>query len=122
MANPNPVQTEKFKNNTWKKGESGNPKGKPKGSVDTAKLIERILNKIVKTKDPFTGENTEITAKEALVLKQFAQAIQGDHKSFDRLFDRLDGKPKQSVEQTNINLTPQDIISRLDQEENEDTN
>jgi len=102
-GNPNPIQTPEFIKAQWKKGQSGNPKGKPKGTEDTAKMIARILNKIIKLKDHETGEYKEITGKEALILKQFELAIKGNQQAFDRLFDRLEGKPKQIVDQTNIN-------------------
>lgn len=114
-GNPNPrmENIEKYK---WKKGFCPNPKGKPKGSEDTVTILTRILNRIVKTKDPFTGESTQITAKEALLLKQFSQAIQGDQKSFDRIFDRLEGKPKQIIDQTNTNVNIDTVLKELENE------
>ena len=41
--------------------------------------------------------------------------VEADKYTLDALTDRAFGKPKQSVEQTNINLTPQDVISKLDE-------
>jgi len=45
MANPNPKNSKKMGNPKWKKGISGNPKGRPPGSgSERMKLINSILN------------------------------------------------------------------------------
>jgi hypothetical protein len=66
-------------------------------------------------KDPNTGEIKQITGKEALLLKQFELAIKGNQQAFDRLFDRLEGKPKQIIDQTNTNVNIDTVLKELEE-------
>lgn len=113
MANPNP-KTDHL--NKFPKGVSGNPKGRPKGE-STVTILKRLLERTLKAKDPITGENSQITIKEALLLKQLAQAMKGNEKSFDRIFDRLEGKPVQKTENKNENINKEIIIDIEDDED-----
>lgn len=74
----------------FKKGQSGNPKGKAKGT----KNRKTIINEILASKDP-TGEyGTMQEAMIAAVAKK--AAIEGDHKALAAIFDRVDGRPHQT--------------------------
>ena len=74
---------ENIKNNSaparrWKKGVSGNPAGRRKGSVSLAAALQRLL-----TKEPDKLESVARTLVDA--------AIAGDVAAARLLFDRLDG-------------------------------
>lgn len=70
--------------NWFKKGLSGNPKGRPKGSKNTLKLIEEILEqKITIMQD---GKPFKISKKIALILQLVNNAIKGNIKATTALF------------------------------------
>lgn len=74
----------------YKKGESGNPGGKPK----EAKQFRDALNVAIKRAE---GDRTKLAAMaEALVDK----AVAGDVTAIREVADRLDGKPHQTAEIT----------------------
>ena len=63
----------------FKKGQSGNPRGRPKGSQSAARLARRILNEKIVIKE--NGQRRMITRREAM-LKQLAnKGIMGDLRS-----------------------------------------
>src|SRR5712671_6804320 len=63
----------------FKKGQSGNPRGRPKGSQSAARLARRILNEKIVIKE--NGKRRTITRREAM-LKQLAnKGIMGDLRS-----------------------------------------
>jgi len=85
----------------WKKGQSGNPKGLPKGYIQTKTLITKlIMEKITVTEGM---ERTKKTRQEVLILKAFADALSDNNTARARtqaresLFNRLEGKPVQPI-------------------------
>ena len=63
----------------FKKGQSGNPRGRPKGSQSAARLARLILNEKIVIKE--NGKRRMITRREAM-LKQLAnKGIMGDLRS-----------------------------------------
>jgi len=84
---------EALKKNIWKKGESGNPKGRPKGSVS---IVEALKNKLEEVPD---GQKK--TYLELLVLRYMKNAVQdGDSRLIRDLINRVDGMPMQKQEIT----------------------
>ena len=80
----------------WPKGTSGNPDGRPVGSRSTKTILQELLE--------MASEKTPgVTRHEAICAKLVVMAENGDLASVDRIFDRIEGKPKQAVEQTNVN-------------------
>lgn len=83
------------KGNRFKKGQSGNPKGRPK-LPDIKVLLEEVL-----------GEQKDgMTAAEALMKKLRSMGAAGNLKAIEMLLDRAYGKPKQVID-TNIVSIPQ---------------
>lgn len=70
----------------FKKGQSGNPKGRPK-KPDIDQIIIDALN----------DERNGTTAIEAIVRALIVKATKGDIKAAQELFDRLYGKANQRV-------------------------
>ena len=69
------------KRTQFKKGQSGNPKGRPKKRLDVASTLERTLAEQITYKE---GEITnEMSAGEAVLYKQICKAMQGDQTAFD---------------------------------------
>jgi ribosomal protein L17 len=85
----------------YKKGQSGNPRGRPKkGETMTDLLREKV--EIPKT------AAAKLTRKEKIIEKLITLAEAGDLSALKYLFDRLDGRPKESIE-----LTDSEIDTRL---------
>ena len=63
----------------WKKGQSGNPKGRPLGSKNFLMLMESVLDEQVTIKE---GNGRRRISKREAIAKQIAnKAAAGDHKS-----------------------------------------
>lgn len=90
----------------FKKGQSGNPKGRPKGTVSITTEIKNKLLKIypkkVEVTDPLTGEKRLIKEKK-LYLDKIIEAIfengieLKDPRTLNQIWAYLDGSPKQTI-------------------------
>lgn len=79
----------------WRKGQSGNPGGRPK-----KRLITDQLEKLLKQRDPKTGKpNAELVA--AGLIKMLAQG-----KNAKELLDRIEGPVPQVQEHTGAGGAP----------------
>lgn len=67
------------KSGRFKKGKSGNPKGRPKGSANFLAVLERELNQPVVVNE--NGKKTKVTRLQAMVKRMVTGALQGDQKS-----------------------------------------
>ena len=75
----------------FKKGQSGNPKGRPKKD----KCIPEILRKITAEKG-----NGGVTKLNLILNNVVNEAIKGDTWSIQFIADRMEGKPAQVIQQT----------------------
>lgn len=112
MADPNkPWQ--------FQKGQSGNPKGRPKKGQSFGECLKRELDKI-KSTDP-DGEEVDGTTLmcKAMISLVFNKKINPALrlKTFSEIVDRVDGKPRQSIEAEitgdGVSLDGQSAESRL---------
>lgn len=78
-------------NPPWSPGQSGNPKGRPKGTSLTLTL-RKLLDTPVPGKD--------ITYAEAVIRRLVAEAMKGSTKAANIILERIDGKVIQQVEVT----------------------
>ena len=74
----------------FKKGQSGNPKGRPKMEVCIPDILRSILQEKI-------GEGEKITRLEAILKKVVKMAYDGDHGAIDFLADRTEGKAVETV-------------------------
>jgi len=82
----------------FKKGQSGNPKGKPKGTVSITTHLKRLMNKKISVPE-LTGSDDKLTVKELIALRLIKDAIDGKHHAQNIILERLEGKVTQKVEQ-----------------------
>jgi hypothetical protein len=69
----------------FKPGQSGNPKGRPKGAKNFSTLMEKELAQKVTIKE---GERRRRVSKREAMVKQLTnKAASGDHKSIQVVFD-----------------------------------
>ena len=76
----------------WKEGQSGNPKGRPKGSKNFDTLFEEAIKKIAKEKK-LVVDDPEIE----MVVNAVSQALKGNYSFFRDLMDRMYGRPKETI-------------------------
>lgn len=71
----------------FKKGASGNPKGRPKGSKNFFTLLEQELNQMITVNEG--GRRKTVTRMQAIVMRLISAALQGDPKAVAALLDLL---------------------------------
>lgn len=87
MPNPNG-------NPNWKKGESANPNGRPKGSVSIVAAIKKKLEEEHPTSTP---EQKKLWL-DMIVEKIFDAGIKGEASILKDMIDRVDGKAKETLD------------------------
>ena len=80
----------------FKKGQSGNPNGRPKKEY----CLTDILKEQGETEDVQTSNGQKISRKNALGQKLWAMAMGGDITAMRYVYDRIDGKPNQTIDTT----------------------
>lgn len=84
---------EALEKNKWKKGQSGNPAGRPEGSVSIVEGIKRKLLEI----EPANKK----TYLELFLSKLFLKAIKDGNEQLMRdMINRVDGMPQQKTDLT----------------------
>lgn len=73
------------KEHQFRKGHSGNWKGRPKGSKNLKTEIQEELQQLVSVIEG--GKTRRISKKRAMIKRQTANAINGDIRSFAKLMD-----------------------------------
>lgn len=97
--NNNPIPN----NKPFKKGQSGNPNGRPRKLPELSVLLADVLGE----------EKDGISAAEAILKSIRAKAAKGDTRAAELLLDRAYGKPKQSID-NNITTTEPLVIVRTE--------
>lgn len=83
MPNPQNIEPHKFK-----KGQSGNPKGRPRKLPELKSLLNEVMGE----------EGGGMSAMEAMLKRVRKKAIDGDLRAAELLLKYSYGMPKQSVE------------------------
>ena len=84
----------------FKKGQSGNPNGRPKGVLNSKTILERFLSIEKKMQNPLNNTIENLSIAELLTLKQIANAMNGDLSAYKEIIDRLEGKSQSKVDVT----------------------
>ena len=96
------AQMNTLKKHAFKPGQSGNPKGKPPGTLSMTRLMKELLIEAIQTKD---GKSMQ--AAEALARSIYKRALTGNDKMSQLIWNYLDGMPKMNFDATaNININP----------------
>ena len=69
----------------FKPGQSGNPKGRPKGSRSLRKIWETVSNEKITLSE--NGETSKITKREAFVRRLFQKAIDGNPQAISKALE-----------------------------------
>lgn len=100
----------------FKKGQSGNPKGRPTHSKNFMTLLDQELSQVILIKE--NGASKKITKLEGMVKRLVTGALQGDNRSLKNLLDifkitqRLDAKELESALPANYASILQRYVER----------
>ena len=75
------------KNRCWKKGQSGNPKGRPQSHRNLAAALTAVLNETVTV--CADGEEREMTKLKAVTRRLVERAIAGDARVMQQLLNEM---------------------------------
>lgn len=67
----------------WKRGQSGNPAGRPKGSRNVASMAKTLLDEFTRMRSGDTSKR--VSRIEGLLWKQYERAAKGDLRAIDRM-------------------------------------
>jgi hypothetical protein len=88
----------------WDKGQSGNPKGRPKGAKNRSTIARYWMEVNQSLKNPLTGDTETMSQEDLMTLALIKKAREGDVAAYKALMDSGYGAPVQVVEQTNANI------------------
>ncbi|MBO6725833.1 MAG: hypothetical protein JJ911_09255 [Rhizobiaceae bacterium] len=94
------------KKHQFKKGVSGNPKGRPKGSKSDYTYTQEALNKPITISE--NGKSRTIKAREALPHQLVARALKGDVKALSWLREHMDFSRPVPEPEANVVLSAED--------------
>lgn len=94
-----------IKKHEFKKGQSGNPAGRPVGSKNRSTIAKKWLETPEQFKNPITGEIEELTQEDIGTLALIKKMRSGDVRAYDSLMNSVYGKPKESKDIT-VNEEP----------------
>jgi len=78
----------------YKPGECGNPKGRPKKADAMTDILKGELGTLSLVDD----EGKAVPAKQAIARKLIDLAMNGDTPALKYIYDRIDGKPRESID------------------------
>ena len=92
---------------SWKKGQSGNPRGRPRRGSCLADLLRRELDR---------ADSAGVPHKQAIVSRLVELACEGSLPAIQQIFDRLEGRPTQRQEVGGTEGGPL-LVGRMSDEE-----
>jgi len=84
------------KRTRYQKGQSGNPKGRPRGSRSSATLLREILSERVEVRE--NGSTRTVTKKELILRYAVNKAATGDSRAREFLLNRTPWLQKEFAE------------------------
>lgn len=88
------------KEHQFKPGQSGNPAGRPVGSKNLSTILRDMLEEEIDVKVDDTGRKERRKFSELIIRKLIKRASDGDPRAIKEIFDRIEGRAKQSVDVT----------------------
>ena len=106
------------KEHQFKPGQSGNPKGRPKGARGFKTDLEEALDaRISVTKN---GKSVKISAQQALIARLMEKALKGDIRALAEIINltvkHIPDEPEENMREAPLPKSDADIIDRYVQE------
>jgi hypothetical protein len=98
----------------FKRGQSGNPRGRPAGSTNLATLVNKALNERVIVAD--NGERIKITKREAIIKQLVNRSAKADWRAIKILFDivrEIEGRVEPETMETSFSAADEKVIERI---------
>jgi hypothetical protein len=95
MPNPENLDSHKFK-----KGQSGNPRGRPKGARSRSTIVQEWLECSEMIVNPLTGKNQRLQESDIITLALIKKARKGDVQAFKELMDSGYGRTVNQIDHT----------------------
>jgi hypothetical protein len=92
----------------WKPGQSGNPKGRPKGSLNLSTIFQEVLFE-AQMELIENGLKREVPVVVALLKRMIHDGLKGDHKATDSLLDRAERHLLSTAELPDDDLDDDDL-------------
>jgi uncharacterized protein DUF5681 len=93
----------------FKPGQSGNPKGRTKGTKNEDTILRDLLNRKIEVRDG--GRVRKMIVMEAILLRFVEDALKGNTKSAAFLFNRYAGVATSESESSDISAADQEILN-----------
>ena len=93
MSKDQPIKKHQFQ-----KGQSGNPKGRPKGTRNRSTVAKEILNLISEGTNPVTREQQQMSQEHIVYFALLKKARNGDVAASKAILDSAYGQPKETVD------------------------
>jgi len=103
------------KHTQFRRGQSGNPKGRPKGTLNVATVLEKTLSQTVEVVDEKTQKKTKITKLEAAIQRLVDNAVEGDNYAFRVLsvLTQILHEPEKAPTSAELEAADQKILNML---------
>lgn len=105
------MSAEDIKKHEFKKGESGNPNGRPKGAKNRSTIARHWLEVNQKLKNPITGDSETMSQEDLMTLALIKKAREGDVTAYKALMDSGYGAPIQQIEQQQTSVDLSDMTT-----------
>lgn len=101
----------------FKKGQSGNPSGRPAGTENSSTRLKRLLSCEIQALNELTGQTESLTPLELMDIAMIQKALAGDVKAYAEILNRMEGKP---TERQDIQEAKQIVVLFQEIEPNND--
>jgi Family of unknown function (DUF5681) len=92
----------------FKRGQSGNPRGRPKGSRNESTMLRELLHRKINARDG--GRSRKITILEGILLRITEDALKGDTKSAAFILNRYGALVSGETPQADIGHDDREIL------------
>lgn len=95
----------------FKPGQSGNPRGRPKGTKNETTILRKLLNRKIEIRDG--GRPRQVTILEAILLRFTEDALKGNTKTAAFLFNRYAGSDSNEPRSEDMGTTDREVIDEF---------
>lgn len=103
------------KSSQFKPGKSGNPKGRPKGSLDFKSYVQEMLSRQVTITEG--GKRRRVSALEATLMRLAEKGLKGDPRAIEKILSlasEMAAELEAKQESRALAQTDEDILARFE--------